>query len=357
MDLIKMNMNKFLKKTIEPDFAGFRECVLRKGKPHRVFFAELFLDESVRKTLIERFGIDREINRNHPCSYYLEEIALQKLLGYDMVRCCTEPVFPSTITGTNTRTSMSEDPLASGPIQNWKDFERYPWPDVAKINFYALDWLEKELPENMKCYITLPIGIYKMLLGYESMLYMMYDNPALMKAVLEKVKKIHEDFARVICSYSCVGVLWGSDDMGFNVQTFFPPDFIRENILPLHRGMAEISHEYGKLYFLHACGNLEKIMDDLIDVVGIDAKHSFEDSIMPVTEAKSRYGDRVTLIGGIDVDLLCRSDEAALRKKVRETLDTCLSGGGYCLGSGNSIADYVPLENYLIMLDEGRNWI
>jgi uroporphyrinogen decarboxylase len=32
----------------------------------------------------------------------------------------------------------------------------------------------------------------------------------------------------------------------------------------------------------------------------------------------------------------------------------CLPGGGHCLGSGNSIANYVPLDNYLAMIDEGR---
>ena len=29
-------------------------------------------------------------------------------------------------------------------------------------------------------------------------------------------------------------------------------------------------------------------------------------------------------------------------------------GGGYCLGTGNSVANYIPLANYLAMLDEGR---
>jgi hypothetical protein len=29
-------------------------------------------------------------------------------------------------------------------------------------------------------------------------------------------------------------------------------------------------------------------------------------------------------------------------------------GNGYCLGTGNTAADYVPKQNYLAMLDEGR---
>ena len=31
-------------------------------------------------------------------------------------------------------------------------------------------------------------------------------------------------------------------------------------------------------------------------------------------------------------------------------------GGGYCLGTGNSVANYIPLANYLAMLDEGRRY-
>jgi uroporphyrinogen decarboxylase len=73
-------------------------------------------------------------------------------------------------------------------------------------------------------------------------------------------------------------------------------------------------------------------------------------------EAKRKYGDRIALLGGLDVDFMCRSDEQAIRRRVRETLDACQSGGGYCLGTGNSVANYIPLDNYLAMLDEGRRY-
>ena len=39
------------------------------------------------------------------------------------------------------------------------------------------------------------------------------------------------------------------------------------------------------------------VMDDSIDFVGIDAKHSFEEVILPVTEVKKLYGHRVSLLG------------------------------------------------------------
>jgi uroporphyrinogen decarboxylase len=38
---------------------------------------------------------------------------------------------------------------------------------------------------------------------------------------------------------------------------------------------------------------------------------------------------------------------------VRRILEECAPGGGYLLGSGNSVTNYVPVENFLAMLDEG----
>ena len=90
--------------------------------------------------------------------------------------------------------------------------------------------------------------------------------------------------------------------------------------------------------------------------VKIDGKHSFEDTIEKVTDAKDTYGKRIALLGGLDVDFLCRADERQVRARVRATLRKCMPGGGYCLGTGNSVANYIPLDNYLAMLDEGRKF-
>ncbi len=54
----------------------------------------------------------------------------------------------------------------------------------------------------------------------------------------------------------------------------------------------------------------------------------------------------------MDVDKLCRSTPAELRRYVRKIIDDCQPGGRFVIGSGSSIADYVPVENLLTMLDE-----
>jgi uroporphyrinogen decarboxylase len=77
-------------------------------------------------------------------------------------------------------------------------------------------------------------------------------------------------------------------------------------------------------------------------------------NIETIQDAKRAYGSKIAVLGGIDVDFLCRSDEASIRRRVRETIDACQPGGGFCLGTGNTVANYIPLGNYLAMIDEGR---
>jgi len=101
---------------------------------------------------------------------------------------------------------------------------------------------------------------------------------------------------------------------------------------------------------LYSYGNLEAVMDDIIDDMGFDAKHSFEDKICPVEEAYERWGDRISILGGIDVDYVCRSTPGEIRQRSRVMLQRSAARGGYALGTGNSVPEYVPDENYFAMI-------
>jgi uroporphyrinogen decarboxylase len=194
------------------------------------------------------------------------------------------------------------------------------------------------------------------LMGYETLAYALFEDRGLVRAISDKLIEMAEAQVRLELQFSRVKGVWGSDDMGFRTGPLISPDDLRAFILPGHRMTAKLAHEAGKLFLLHSCGKLELIMEDLIEDVRIDARHSFEEVAEPVTEVKRRWGHRVSLIGGIDMDFLCRASEAQVRQRVRETLDVCQPGGGYCLGTGNSVANYVPVGNYLAMLDEGRRY-
>jgi uroporphyrinogen decarboxylase len=113
--------------------------------------------------------------------------------------------------------------------------------------------------------------------------------------------------------------------------------------------MVKAIHAAGKPAILHSCGQLEGVMDDIIDDIGFDAKHSYEDTILPVEQAYDRYGSRIAILGGIDVDFICRSTPDAVFERARRLLDKT-GCKGYALGSGNSIPYYVPDEGWAAMV-------
>jgi uroporphyrinogen decarboxylase len=294
-------------------------------------------------------------------------VVLQRFLGYDYVRCGLEgmdmPLKRTSVEDTaglrreGGRNFMEEH---RGPITTWEEFDAYPWPDPAAASTRGLEWYEKNLPDDM-CVIGSGgfahfAEYVTWLMGYETLCYSLYDQRDLVAAISERLVEMFRVAIKRMLEFDRVKIIWGSDDMGFKTGTLISPDDLREFVLPGHKVMAQMSHATGRPYLLHACGNLRTIMEDLIEDVRIDALHSFEDTIVSVISIKERYGDRIAALGGIDVDFLCRASEEQVRQRVRDTLEKCMPGGGYCLGTGNSVTNYIPLANYLAMQDEGRKF-
>ena len=125
--------------------------------------------------------------------------------------------------------------------------------------------------------------------------------------------------------------------------------------MPQVKRIASLAHSAGKLFVFHSCGNMYELMDDLLEA-GMDAKHSFEDKIMPVEEAHRRWGDKIAIIGGLDMSILAGGSERDVRKRAREILDACAPKGRYVMGTGNSVANYLPPGNYCAMIDETKRW-
>ena len=352
---------------VAPNWEAFVSCVMRKGTPERVHCIELFLDREVQDAICARFSLLDGLDEAAPFFEQQRQMAMQRFLGYDFVRCGLEGMaMPVNRMQTDDTADLKRAAGRSyidehaGPITSWEEFEAYPWPDPEQATTRALEWYEEHLPDDM-CIVGSGgfahfAEYLNWLMGYETLCYALYDQRDLVKAITDRLLEMYQVVVRRMVQFERVKMVWGSDDMGYKTQPLISPDDLREFVFPGHKLMAQITHDSGRPYLLHSCGNLTTVMDDLIDDVGIDAKHSFEDTIEDVVDLKATIGQRIALLGGIDVDFLCRADEAAIRQRVWNTLDTCMPGGGYCLGSGNSVANYVPVENYLIMLDEGRRW-
>ena len=351
---------------ITPDWEELVSCIERKTTPRRVHPIELFIDAEVQESICQTYGLLSGLDTLDPAFALQRQTVLQRFLGYDYVSCGLENVaFGLTRIGTSDTAGLPREGGRQfmeehrGPITSWQEFEAYPWPDVEAATSQALDWYEDHLPEDM-CVIGASGGhfceLLTWLMGYESLCFALYDQRDLVSALAQRILGLARQVTERVLTFDRVKLLWGSDDMGFRSGTLISPADLREFVLPGHKELAQMCHQAGRPYLLHSCGNLSEIMDDLIDDVRIDGKHSFEDTIETVIEQKAAIGGRVSLLGGIDMDFLCRATEEQVRTRVRQTLAACMPGGGYCLGTGNTVANYLPVANYVAMLDEGRRF-
>ena len=143
------------------------------------------------------------------------------------------------------------------------------------------------------------------------------------------------------------------DDIAYRGGTLVSPELLRKWLFPWMKKYTEIAHKNGKVFTYHADGNFKTVAEDIIQA-GVDGKQAFEEVSYSVTDFKKDYGDRISVLGGIDVDLMTRLSEKELRRYVRKVLEICAPGGGYTVGSGNTFATYIPIENYMAMLDEAE---
>ncbi|MBN1874504.1 MAG: uroporphyrinogen-III decarboxylase-like protein [Anaerolineae bacterium] len=352
---------------LSPDWEAFRDCILRKGTPARVHHIELFLDGEVQEAIAKQFRLWDNLDEADPAFPYQRAVRIQRFLGYDYVRQGVDALeMPLKRHITQDTADMQRAAGRSyvdesrGPISNWAEFEAYPWPDPEQVTTRGLEWYEQHLPDDM-CVVGSGgfahfAEYLTWLMGYETLCYALYNHRDLVQAIAGRLLTLYTVMLERILEFNRVKIVWGSDDMGFKTGPMISPDDLRAFVLPGHKQMAAMAHAAGKPYLLHSCGNLNTIMTDLIEDVQIDAKHSFEDTIEDVRDLKFTYGKRIALLGGIDVDFLCRTNEVAVRERVRNTLEVCMPGGGYCLGTGNSVTNYIPLKNYLAMVEEGRKW-
>ncbi len=358
-----------------PNFAELVRVLKGEQAPRRVHIVEMGIDpevlQAIQETyLAEPWSLPRGVYApDKPDErYYRQLVNLYHRLGYDFV-----PIWPVWVNNPAGKIRRAEDTAdqsrgtrdwvdeSGALIKSRADYEAFPWDKIYAAP-ETFEMVARHLPAGMKMTVSAILfeNIFEYLLGYEGLFYLMSDDPQLVESVFNRWGQVVYDYYASVIGLEAVGGIFHADDMGFKTGTMISPADLRRLLFPWLTKYAALAHAHGKPFFIHSCGNLYKkspsVMDDLIDVVKIDGFHSFQDVILPAVEFKARYGERVALLGGVDMDKLATLPEAELRVYLREILNTGMVNGRFAFGSGNTIANFVPLPNFAILLDEARHW-
>lgn len=329
----------------QPDWRNIA-AVLEKKIPQRPTLFELFMDAGH----IQRFsGMDwREGDVEGQVA---ATIAANDHLGYDyVIQTASGFSYPAARGGAGETISLNDAPT----ITDRESFDRYPWPNAADFANTQLEVAGRYLPEGMKLMIWSADGLLETVIkltGYDNLCYLLYDDPELVSDLFERIGQGYLTYFTRCIADKNVMALVSSDDWGFNTQTMLAPDVLRKYLFPWQKEYVQLAHLHGKYAVLHSCGCFHDIIDDVV-ALGFDARHSYEDNILPVEQAYQQLCGRLAVLGGLDVDFLVRATPEEIAKRAGDMLMQSASRGGYALGSGNSIADYMPAEHYLAMITQ-----
>ena len=346
-------------KKFEPDYNNILNVALNK-QPDRIPLYEHWIDLGIMEKITSRkmsdlYGkLPAEQLRESMVNYCL----FWKDTGYDTVTWenCVASILPG---------GGALGGQQPGCIKNRADFDAYPWDKLCDLFFdrwsVHYELLRDTMPEGMKAIGGVGNGVFECvqdLVGFENLCMLRFDDPQLYADLFKTIGDVLlEIWQKFLTNYSDVFcVCRFGDDLAYTNSTMLQPDDIRNHIIPQYKRIVEAVHAFDKPFLLHSCGNIFCVMDDIIEDVKIDAKHSNEDAIAPFSKWIEDYGKNIGNFGGVDMDVLCRQQCDYIRKYTLEVLDYSQDSGGVAYGTGNSIPYYVPVEGYMTMINTVREY-
>jgi len=147
--------------------------------------------------------------------------------------------------------------------------------------------------------------------------------------------------------------IWFYEDMGFKLKPFMSPAMYEQIVQPAHKRTFDYAHSLSLPVIVHSCGYVEPLVGGLIEA-GMDCLQAMEVKAgMDLVRLKKTYGDRIALMGGLDIRALETNDLSSVQAELDAKLPAAIEGGGYCLHSDHSVSTRVEYETYKFFVERG----
>ena len=146
-----------------------------------------------------------------------------------------------------------------------------------------------------------------------------------------------------------------ADDIAFNSGLFLPPHIMDELAWPIYKQMiAEIKAHKDVPIFLHTDGDIRKALVNIVDC-GFDGLQSLQPSAgMDIAEVKREFGDKLCLMGNMDLDhLMTFGTPEQVAKQAQWLCDNIGADGGFILSTCNILTNSIPAANARAMYRAG----
>jgi uroporphyrinogen decarboxylase len=239
-----------------------------------------------------------------------------------------------------------------GCILSEPTLENYTFPDPLDQRFFA------DIPERIAKYgdrfrvFQIGFSLYERawtLRGMQNLLMDFYDHPEFIQELLNTIADYNIAQVKEALKYDIDAVYFG-DDWGQQRGLQMGPKLWRNFIYPVLERMYRAVHEGGRYVFIHSCGDVDELFDDLI-AIGLNCFNPFQPEVMDVTALLQKYRGRLIFHGGLSTQrTLPYGTVEDVRVETRRLLEMGQEGG-YIFAPAHDVERDVPLENILAFIE------
>jgi uroporphyrinogen-III decarboxylase len=276
-------------------------------------------------------------------------LAICKVIGQDVIMM--ETAFaPYRVLGDDGRPTIVND----GRIKNRRDWEqkviRPTDGDIEESLEYLKEYIRLAREHNIAVALgtgNLFLTHYVNLNGFD-FFTLVYDDPELVEEMLSVTA---DWFTRLIARSVEAGldILFSGDDVAYKSGTYMEPKLFKKIYSPHAEKMYSPALRAGVPIIFDCDGDPSQIMDMMVEL-GCSAHFPVDSAGLDYREHKQRWGDRLTMVGVLDLDPLIRLDPPQVEAYVKEVVLAMKEGGRFVAGTITAI-DEIPLENYVTMVN------
>jgi uroporphyrinogen decarboxylase len=190
--------------------------------------------------------------------------------------------------------------------------------------------------------------------GMTNLMMDLIGNPSFVHELMRAITDYHLDLLDRLGRYPIDGVLFG-DDYGGQRGLLINPVMWRAFIKPYLKEMFDRAHAGGYDVFIHSCGNVSLILDDLVEI-GLNVFNPFQPEVVDVEKLIKQYAGRLAFYGGLSIQkTLPFGSIADVRAEVMHRLGLARVYGGYIISPSHEMPPDIPLANVLVMVEVLRN--
>ncbi len=243
------------------------------------------------------------------------------------------------------------------PFADIEESDSYQTPDIRNVSGELIQKFAEETDLFVFAQIGGPISMVNELVGMEDYMVWSLTNTEEIAELARKIMVYEIQKAKLFIDSGADGILL-ADDMAFNSGVFLPPYIMEEVAYPFYEeAIREIKAYRDVPIVLHTDGNINAVLPKLVEL-GFDGIQSLQPSAgMEIREVKEQYGDKICLIGNIDLDyIMAFAPVEEVKKNVEETIRCVAKGSGFILSTCNALVDIIPVENVHAMYETAENF-